>query len=48
MAPGRGWTLAYTTGVYWTTVVVALPFAEFTSLSWSPDGTRFVVTAKRR
>ncbi len=26
---------------------VTLPFASVTSLSWSPDGTRFVVTARR-
>jgi Tol biopolymer transport system component len=42
--------LAYTTGPSETPVVVdgssvQLPFAEVTSLSWSPDGTRFVVTA---
>ncbi len=52
----RAWSpdgrLAYTTGVYGTTVVVngstvALPFAEVTSLAWSPDGTRFVVTAEK-
>jgi Tol biopolymer transport system component len=47
-ADGR---LAYLTGVYRTTVVVdgnrvQLPFAEVASLSWSPDGTRFVVTAR--
>jgi WD40 repeat protein len=52
-ASGGVWSsdgrLAYT-NVYGTTVVVdgssvQLPFAEVTSLSWSPDGTRFVVTA---
>ena len=44
-ADGR---LAYLAG---TTVVVQgrkapLPFAQVTSLAWSPDGTRFVVAAK--
>jgi Tol biopolymer transport system component len=53
----RAWSadgrLAYTTGVNETTVVVvgggtvALPFAEVTSLAWSADGTRFVVTAQK-
>jgi Tol biopolymer transport system component len=35
-----------------TTVVVGstqvqLPFVQLTSLAWSPDGTRFVVTAQK-
>lgn len=42
--------LAYLQG---TTVVVgstqvSLPFAQVTSLAWSPDGTRFVVTARNK
>lgn len=46
-ADGR---LAYTTGISPTTAVVdgrsvKLPFYDVSSLSWSPDGTRFVVTA---
>jgi Tol biopolymer transport system component len=53
-AGGGAWSsdgrLAYSTSVFGTTVVVdgrsvQLPFAEVTSLSWSPDGSRFVVTA---
>jgi Tol biopolymer transport system component len=48
-ADGR---LAYLTGKQGTTVVVGssqvtLPFAQVTSLAWSPDGTRFVVTARK-
>jgi Tol biopolymer transport system component len=44
--------LAYTTGVGNTTVVVdstqvQLPFAWVQSLAWSPDDTRFVVTAEQ-
>jgi Tol biopolymer transport system component len=44
--------LAYATGVNDTTVVVGstqvqLPFARVDSLAWSPDGTRFVVTAEQ-
>jgi Tol biopolymer transport system component len=47
-ADGR---LAYLTGNNNTTVVVGatqtqLPFSGVTSLAWSPDGTRFVVTAR--
>jgi Tol biopolymer transport system component len=43
--------IAYLTGSDGTTVVVgstqtALPFTKVTSLAWSPDGTRFVVTAR--
>jgi Tol biopolymer transport system component len=43
--------LAYLTGA--ATVVVGstsfkLPFAHVTSLAWSPDGTRFVVTAEKK
>ncbi|HLX31173.1 MAG TPA: hypothetical protein VKR79_00235 [Gaiellaceae bacterium] len=43
--------LAYLTGSNGTTVVVGstttqLPFAAVTSLAWSPDGTRFAVTAR--
>ncbi|HJQ52061.1 MAG TPA: hypothetical protein VJ838_16305 [Gaiellaceae bacterium] len=45
--------LAYLTGKRGTTVVVgssqvSLPFAQVTSLAWSPDGTRFVVTARTK
>jgi Tol biopolymer transport system component len=45
--------LAYLTGKQGTTVVVGssqvrLPFAQVTSLAWSPDGTRFVVTARTK
>lgn len=48
-ADGR---LAYLMGSNGTTVVVGstqtqLPFTDVTSLAWSPDGTRFVVTAQR-
>lgn len=48
-ADGR---LAYRTGGFGRTVVVGststqLPFASVTSLVWSPDGTRFVVTARK-
>jgi Tol biopolymer transport system component len=44
--------LAYLAGAYGTTVVVGstqvqLPFAQVSSLSWSPDGTRFIVTAQK-
>ncbi len=47
-ADGR---LAYLTGRSGTTVVVGstqsqLPFVSVSSLAWSPDGTRFVVTAR--
>jgi Tol biopolymer transport system component len=47
-ADGR---LAYLTGTNNTTVVVgstqtALPFTKVNSLAWSPDGTRFAVTAR--
>jgi Tol biopolymer transport system component len=43
--------LAYATGPGNATVVVGsaqlkLPFVKVTSLAWSPDGTRFVVTAR--
>jgi Tol biopolymer transport system component len=49
-ADGR---LAYRIGRFGTTVVVGstqtkLPFASVTSLAWSPDGTRFVVTARTK
>jgi dipeptidyl aminopeptidase/acylaminoacyl peptidase len=49
-ADGR---LAYRIGRFGTTVVVGstqtkLPFASVTSLAWSPDGTRFVVTASTK
>lgn len=42
--------LAYLSG---TTLVVGstrlkLPFAQVTSLAWSPDGSRFVLTAQKR
>lgn len=45
--------LAYRIGGSGTTVVVGstqvkLPFALVTSLAWSPDGTRFIVTARRK
>jgi Tol biopolymer transport system component len=45
--------LAYLSGKQGTTVVVGstqvtLPFAQVTSLAWSPDGTRFVVTARTK
>jgi Tol biopolymer transport system component len=48
-ADGR---LAYLVGAKGTSVVVgssqvSLPFAQVTSLAWSPDGTRFVVTARK-
>jgi Tol biopolymer transport system component len=54
----HGWTwspdgrLAYLTDPFGTRVVVgnngvALPFSEVASLAWSPDGTRFVVTAQQ-
>jgi Tol biopolymer transport system component len=48
-ADGR---LAYLFGKNGTTLVVGstqvtLPFAQVTSLAWSPDGTRFVVTARK-
>ena len=48
-ADGR---LAYRLGLTSPTVVVGstqvkLPFASVTSLAWSPDGTRFVVTARK-
>jgi len=44
--------LAYLLGQGGTTVVVGstqtkLPFAQVVSLAWSPDGTRFVVTARK-
>lgn len=44
--------LAYRAGRFGNIVAVGstqvtLPFASVTSLSWSPDGTRFVVTARR-
>jgi dipeptidyl aminopeptidase/acylaminoacyl peptidase len=44
--------LAYATAVNDTTVVVGstqvqLPFARVESLAWSPDGTRFVVSAEQ-
>jgi Tol biopolymer transport system component len=44
--------LAYLTNPFRTDLVVAnksvaLPFSEVTSLAWSPDGTRFVVTAQQ-
>jgi Tol biopolymer transport system component len=44
--------LAYRIGRLGTTVVVGsthvtLPFASVTSLAWSPEGTRFVVTARK-
>jgi Tol biopolymer transport system component len=45
--------LAYRIGRFGTTVVVGstqvtLPFALVTALAWSPDGTRFVVTARTK
>lgn len=45
--------LAYSLGRNGTTVVVGstqvkLPFASITALAWSPDGTRFVVTAHKK
>lgn len=49
-ADGR---LAYLRGRNGTTVVVGssqvtLPFTQVTSLAWSPDGTHFVVTARKQ